>query len=114
MINYYLVPAQITTENGEPSRSPKYVGDLKLNWAGVYIETKDCYVMVVNSINPIKLNSLKSQVGVVELDNSKQTKQSVGNILNIPLVSDGDDLVEVVAKLQEPLFTKDKIWVDSD
>lgn len=112
MIKHYLIPAEIVLENGEPGRVPKYLDALKINWAGVYIEAKDIYVLVINESKDLsKIGELEKQADVILLDGKRKTKDDLKAKLDIPEIKDGEDEIEVIAKLQEPNFTKDKIWV---
>ena len=113
MIKHYLIPAEIVLEDGEPVRNPKYIGALKINWAGVYIESKDVYILVVNESKDLKkLDDIEKNPDVIVLDGNKKVKGELKTKLNLSKeIKDEEDEVEVLGKLQEPNFTKDKIWV---
>lgn len=114
MIKYYLIPATFVLERGNLVRTAKYLETLKLNWAGVYVESKDVYVVTVNTIDQTKLNNLNANIDIIELINNTAVKTAVKNKLNIPTIDNNTDVVEAIGKLQEPNFTKNKIWVDTD
>lgn len=111
MIKYYLIPAEITVEDGEQSRNPKYINSLKINWSGVYIESLDHYVLVTNESKDLKkFDDLKKFADVTLLEGDKKSKDKVKSKLNIDVPLDKDE-VEFLAKIQVPDFTKDKIKV---
>ena len=113
MVKYYLIPAFLSIENGETSRNPKYLNELKINWAGVYVDSKDVYVVTVNeSKDTTKLDKLEENPDIILLDKSKKSKDAVRAELNLLTdIKDGEDEVEIIARLKEPDFTRDKIWV---
>jgi len=113
MIKHYLIPAEIVIEDGESNRVPKYINDLKINWAGVYVEAKDVYILVVNEGKDLtKLDELEKQAEVILLNGERKTKDDLKTKLGLTeKIKDTEDEVEVIARLQEPNFTKDKIFV---
>lgn len=113
MQKYYLIPAEIVQESGESTRRPKYVDSLKLNWAGVYVQSKDIYILTVNESQDLtKLTKLEENSEVVTLDGKRKTKDNLKTQLNLDVkIKDTEDEVEFIAKLQEPNFTKEKLWV---
>lgn len=111
MIKYYLIPTKTYMENGELSRTAKYLEDMGINWSGSYIKSKDVYVVCVNT-DAAKHTQLKAFLDVIELDGKKATKDKIKNILKltggIPITTDE---VDFIGKMENPDFTKDKLWV---
>ncbi len=113
MIKYYLVPSEINSDNLIECRHPKYVSKLKLNWAGMHIDEKSYYLIVVNSKQDEKLGQFVSNVDVLEVDNTSNSKSEVQDTLQIS-ISQTDDAVETIGQLQEPTFVKEDISVGTD
>jgi len=111
MIKYYLIPAEITIEDGESSRNPKYMDNLKINWSGVYVESRDFYVIVTNESSDLtKFTELEKHADVISLDDSEKARNAIAAKLGI-VIQSGTDLVELVARLQVSNFTKGKLSV---
>ena len=113
MIKHYLIPAEMKMENGEPLREPKYLMELKVNWAGTYIESKDHFLVVVNESKDLsKFDDIEKNPDVILLDGSSKVKGELKTKLGLSKdIKAKEDEIEVLGKLQEPDFTKDKIWV---
>lgn len=91
MIKYYLIPAEHVVEDGSPLIRPKHMEGVMINWSGIYIKSKDAFLIVTNESKDLKkFDSFENKEGVEKIKESE---------------------VETLGKLQEPSFKKDKFWV---
>lgn len=118
MIKHYLVPAEMVIDSfsNEPLRRPKYLKAIGVNWAGVYVESKDVFVVVVNTKTSLnsKHNELSGKTDVIVLNGERDTKDLIKTKLGLSKkIRNDEDEVEVVARLQEKGFKKDRehLWV---
>jgi len=110
MIKYYLVPSEGDGKTIETQYTPKFVSNLNLSWSGVRIVSKNMFVIMVNSKDTTKLTDLEKNDVIDITPNTRATKDLCQTKLGIT-IRDSDDTVESLAKLQEPNFDKDKMWV---
>ena len=115
MIKYYLVPAEGDGLSPETSFHPKFVDELLLNWSGVHLPDKNCFLITVNTKEEEKLSSIEKETEVIDLtSNTKESKALVEEKLELSKIDDNKDVFEVIGKTVDSDFSKDKLFVLSE